>query len=95
MESIVRELLADLAKPPILVFPDWDAVADGSRPLLLCCDASTDGLGAVLEQKQQDGTIKPIVFISRATLSAERNWTPLDLEAGAIVWSIKRLLESI
>jgi len=93
MEAIVRDLLAELAKPPILVFPDWKAVEDGSRPLLLCCDASTDGLGATLEQKQPDGTIKPIVFISRATLDAERNWTPLDLEAGAIVWAIKRLRE--
>ena len=86
METIVRELLAELAKPPILVFPDWDAVEDGTRPFLLCCDASNDGLGATLEQKQPDNTIKPIVFISRATLDAERNWTPLDLEAGAIVW---------
>ena len=32
MEVIVREILAELAVPPILVFPDWDAVADGSRP---------------------------------------------------------------
>ena len=32
MEKIVREILAELAAPPILVFPDWDAVADGSRP---------------------------------------------------------------
>ena len=93
METIVRELLAELAKPPILVFPDWDAVEDGTRPFLLCCDASNDGLGATLEQKQPDNTIKPIVFISRATLDAERNWTPLDLEAGAIVWGVKRLRE--
>ena len=33
----------------------------------------------------------PIVFISRATVESERHWTPLDLEAGSIVWSIKRL----
>ena len=35
MEKIVRGLLADLAAPPTLVYPDWDAVADGSRPFLL------------------------------------------------------------
>ena len=39
MEVIVRQLLAELATPPILVFPDWDAVADGSRPFHVYCDA--------------------------------------------------------
>ena len=90
MDKIVRSLLKELSEPPVLVFPDWDAIADGSRPLILYCDASTstDGIGATLEQKQADGSIRPIVFISRATLDAECNWTPLDLEAGAIVWAI-------
>ena len=30
-------------------------------------------------------------YISRATLDSERHWTPLDLEAGSIVWALKRL----
>ena len=91
MGAIVRKLLAELSTPPILVFPDWDAVTDGSRPFRLYCDASIDGFGATLEQEQPDGSVRPIVFISRATLDNERHWTPLDLEAGSIVWSIKRL----
>ena len=91
MERIVRELLAKLAAPPILVFSDWDAVIDKSRPFRLHCDASTDGLGATLEQEQLDGSIRPIVYISRATLDNEKNWTPMELEAGCVVWSIRRL----
>ena len=43
------------------------------------------------KNKQTDGTAKPIVYISRATLDAERNWTASDLEAASIVWAIKRL----
>ena len=31
MEDTVRTLLAELAAPPILVFPDWDAVIDTFR----------------------------------------------------------------
>lgn len=50
MEDTVRTLLAELAAPPTLVFPDWDAVIDTSRPFRLHCDASTAGLGATLEQ---------------------------------------------
>ena len=91
MEDTVRTLLAELAAPPILVFPDWDAVIDTSRPLRLHCDASTAGLGATLEQEQPDGSICPIVYISRATLDNEQNWTPMELEAGCVVWSIRPL----
>ena len=91
MEEGARALLAELAAPPILVFPDWDAVIDKSRPFRLHCDASTDGLEATLEQEQPDGSIRPIVYISRATLANERNWTPVELEAGCVVWSIRRL----
>ena len=61
METAVRALLAELAASPILVFPDWDAVIDKSRPFRLHCDVSTDGLGATLEQEQPDGSIRPIV----------------------------------
>ena len=35
METTVRDI-RELAKPPILVYPDWDAVAD-SRPFRLYC----------------------------------------------------------
>ena len=91
MEDTVRALLAELATPPILIFPDWDAVIDTSRPFRLHCDASTAGLGATLEQEQQDGSIRPIVYISRDTLDNEQNWTPMELEAGCVVWGIGRL----
>ena len=91
MEDTVRTLLAELAALPILVFPHWDAVIDTSRPFRLQCDASTAGLGATLEQEQPDGSIRPIVYISRATLDNEQNWTPMELEAGCVVWSIRRL----
>ena len=91
IEAAVRALLTELAAPPILVFPDWDAVVDKSRPFRLHCDASTDGLGTTLEQEQPDRSIRPIVYISRATLTNERNWTPVELEAGCVVWGIHRL----
>ena len=91
MEETVRALLAELVAPPILVFPDWDAVIDKSQPFRLHCDVSTDGLGATLEQEQPDGSSRPIVYISRATLANKQNWTPIELEVGCVVWSIRRL----
>ena len=91
MEDAVRALLAELAAPPILVFSDWDAVIDTSRPFRLHCDARTAGLGATLEQEKSDGSIRPIVYISRTTLDNEQNWAPTELEVGCVVWSIRRL----
>ena len=91
MKLIVREILAQLAAPPMLVFPNWDAVTDGSRSFHVYCDACIDGFGAELEQEQPDGSVRPIAYISRATLDSERHWTPIDLDAGSIVGSIKRL----
>ena len=55
------------------------------------CDACIDGFGAALEQEQTDGSIKSIPYISRATLDSEKHWTPLDMEAGSIVWAFKRV----
>ena len=91
MEIIVREILAELAARPILDFPDWKAVDDGSRPFHVYCDECIDGFGAALEQEQPDGSVRPIAYISRATLDSERHWNPLDLDADGIVWAIKRL----
>ena len=91
IEVVVRKLLAELASPPVLVYPNRDAVTENSRPFLLYCDASVDAFGATLVQEQDDHTIRLIVFISRATIESKRHWTPLDLEAGSIVRSIKRL----
>ena len=45
----------------------------------------------MLEQEQPDGSIRPIVFISHATLDNERSWPPFDVEAWSIVRTIKRL----
>ena len=39
MEVIVLEFLAEFATPAILVFPDWDAAADDSRPFHVYGDA--------------------------------------------------------
>ncbi|CAN0495735.1 unnamed protein product, partial [Scytosiphon promiscuus] len=38
-----------------------------------------------------DGILRPLVYISRTTLKNERNWDTSDLEAGALVWAIKKL----
>jgi len=49
-------------------------------------DASSEGLGAVLEQDS-----RPVLYISRGLSKSERNYSQTQKEALAIVWAVKRL----
>lgn len=88
MVAIVRSLLAKFEAPPILVFPDWDAV-NRSRPFRLHCDASTAGLGGTLKKKQGDCCVLPIVYISHPILENEQNWVSIEPDAWCFLCSIR------
>ena len=48
MEITVRERTAELSAPFVLAFPDWETVADGSRPFRVYSHASTDMLASII-----------------------------------------------
>ena len=59
---------------PVLVFPDFN------KPFLLEMDASKEGLGAMLSQKQSDGCYHPVAFGSHSLTLAEKNYHSSKLE---------------
>ena len=61
---------------------------DPNRETTLSADASSYGLGAVLRQKQPDGTVKPIAYASRSMTNTEQRYAQIEKEALALVFGV-------
>ncbi|GJW69384.1 putative reverse transcriptase domain-containing protein [Tanacetum coccineum] len=77
-ESAFQLLKQKLCEAPILALPE------GNNDFVVYCDASLQGLGAVLMQRE-----KVIAYASRQLKPHEENYTTHDLELGAIVFALK------
>jgi ribonuclease HI len=52
-------------------------------------DASETGIGAVLQQKDENGT-RPLAYMSRKLNAAEQNYTVHELELLAVVGALQK-----
>ena len=78
----VRILKDKIQSTPVLVFPDF------YKPFLLETNASKEGLGMVLSQKQDDGCYHPVAFGSHSLTPAEKNHHSSKLEFLTLKWSV-------
>ena len=67
---------------PILAFADY------TKDFLLETDASKEGLGVVLSQKQADGQYHPVAYGSQAITAHEKNYHSTKLEFLVLNWAI-------
>lgn len=65
---------------------------DAALPLVLTCDASGRGLGAVLAQPAASGGVadRPVAYASRALTAAEANYSQIHKEALAIIFAVQK-----
>ena len=82
-QGALGQLIEMLSSPPVLGYPDFDL------PFVLHTDASEQGLGAVLYQRQ-GGKLRVIAYGSRTLTPAERNYNLHSgkLEFLALKWAI-------
>nr|GEZ69923.1 retrotransposon protein, putative, Ty3-gypsy subclass [Tanacetum cinerariifolium] len=77
-EASFQRIKQKLCSVPILALPE------GSKDFVVYCDASIQGLGAVLMQRE-----KVISYASRQLKIHDKNYTTHDLELGAVVFALK------
>ncbi|GJT11459.1 putative reverse transcriptase domain-containing protein [Tanacetum coccineum] len=77
-ESAFQLLKQKLCEAPILALPE------GNDNFVVYCDASLQGLGVVLMQRE-----KVIAYASRQLKPHEENYTTHDLELGAVIFALK------
>ena len=84
-ESAFNELKVALSTSPVLIYPKFCP----GHSFILETDASTVGLGAVLSQMQDDGTIHPIAYASRSVDKHEKNYGISELETLGLVLAVR------
>ena len=67
---------------PVLAFTVY------TKAFLLETDASKEGLGAGLSQKQEDGQFHLVAYGSRVLTTHEKNYHSMKLEFLALKWAI-------
>ena len=65
------------------------SVVDPTKKFLLQTDASEQGLGAVLSQRDPEGQENPVAYANRKLQPREKNYSTIEKECLAVIWAFK------
>ncbi|GET66741.1 retroviral-like aspartic protease 1 [Rhizophagus irregularis DAOM 181602=DAOM 197198] len=82
-QKALEELKEKLINYPILQHPNFE------KEFILITDASGEGLGAILEQLDENNREIVISYASRSLVNAEKRYPITELECLAVFWGIK------
>lgn len=86
-EAAFTDLKEALCEPPVLK----DFSDDPHLAVQVHTDASRLGLGGILLQEDEDGNLRPVIYLSRSLRPAEENYSSTELEALAVKWALDQL----
>lgn len=88
-ETCFQKMKKLLTSEPVVAFPDLN------KQFIIESDASGLAVGAVLEQFDDHGNIRPVAYFSRALTKAEKNYTVTEKEALVIVEAFKKFRQYV
>lgn len=66
---------------------------DPNKPVILTTDACDTAVAGILSHEFPNGDLRPIAFVSRSLTKAERNYSTIQKEALAIIFSVTKLYQ--
>ena len=83
-EKAFRELKHRLTTAPVMAY-----FRPGAKTRLVT-DGSPVGVGAILEQQQQDGSFRPVYYASRKLSHTEQRYSQFERECLAVKWACEK-----
>ena len=84
-DRALDQLKRALSAEPVLHAPDF------KRQFIMQCDASKEGVGICLSQRDEKGDEHPVLFLSRKFTDAETRYCVSEQECLAIIYGVKKL----
>ncbi len=84
MQTAFEELKEKLTSAPVLACPNYE------EPFVVCTDASSRPVGAIISQADENGRDHPTHYASCALSAAESSYSPFEREAIGVIFALKK-----